>query len=72
MQIVPKSSAVVPGAVNAEPIAIMDNHLNMVKYTSLDDAGFNKVAGHLFLMAKQASAQENGNQTTEEGRGQSE
>lgn len=50
----------------------MDNHLNMVKYTSLDDAGFNKVAGHLILMAKHASAQASGLQTTEEGRGQSE
>lgn len=50
----------------------MDNHLNMVKYTSLDDDGFNKVAGHIFLMAKQASVRADGNQMTEERRGQSE
>ena len=50
----------------------MDNHLNMVKYASLDDAGFNKVAGHLFLMAKQANDLANGNQVTEGHRGQSE
>jgi len=32
--VVPKSSAVVPGQVDAEPIAIMDNHINMVKFSS--------------------------------------
>lgn len=53
--IVPKSSAVIPGAVDAEAIAIMDNHLNMVKYLSEDDSGFRKIAGHLTLMAEDAS-----------------
>jgi hypothetical protein len=53
--VVPKSSAVVPGAVDAEAIAIMDNHLNMVKFLSEDDSGFKKIAGHLMLMAEDAS-----------------
>lgn len=32
--VVPKSSAVVLGHVDAEPIAIMDHHINMVKFAS--------------------------------------
>jgi hypothetical protein len=56
LMIVPKSSAVVPGAVNTEAIAIMDNHTNMVKFASGADGGFRKVAGHLALMVEEAPA----------------
>lgn len=53
---VPQSSAVVPGAVDAEPIAILANHLDMVKYPAANDNGFEKVAGHLQLMIPEAVA----------------
>ncbi|KAH0535996.1 hypothetical protein FGG08_007113 [Glutinoglossum americanum] len=56
LMVVPKSSAVVPGAVDTEAIAIMDNHTNMVKFASGADGGFRKVAGHLMLMVEEAPA----------------
>ncbi|KAH0541264.1 hypothetical protein FGG08_004269 [Glutinoglossum americanum] len=49
--VVPKSSAVIPGAVDAEQIAIMADHINMAKYPSAEDSEFRKVSGHLLLMA---------------------
>src|SRR5436305_12214989 len=56
LMVVPKSSAVVPGAVDVEAIAIMENHTNMVKFASEADSGFRKVAGHLMLMVEEAPA----------------
>ena len=53
---VPQSSAVVPGAVDAEPIAILATHLDMVKYPAANDNGYEKVAGHLQLMIPDAGA----------------
>jgi hypothetical protein len=53
--VVPKSSAVVPGAVNAESIAIMANHHEMVKYPGEDDEAFRKVSGHIQLMVEEAN-----------------
>jgi hypothetical protein len=54
MIVVPKSSAVVPGAVDAEAIAIMADHKNMTKFASENDAGFRKISGHLMLMVEEA------------------
>ena len=54
--VVPKSSAVVPGQVDAEPIAIMADHNKMVKFTSAKSSEFNRVANHLKLMAESAPA----------------
>lgn len=56
LMVVPKSSAVVPSTVDAEAIAIMDNHINMVKFASGADGGFLKIAGHLMLMTAEAPA----------------
>lgn len=53
-QVVPRASAVVPGAADAESIAIPANHINMVKFPSNEDGGYEKVSGHLWLLAKQA------------------
>jgi hypothetical protein len=53
MIVVPKSSAVVPGQVNAEPIAIMDDHINMVKFARQSNE-FKKVASHLKLIVDEA------------------
>lgn len=50
----PQASAVVPGAADAEPVAIPADHLNMVKFASRKDGGYEKVSGHLQLLAKEA------------------
>jgi hypothetical protein len=63
--VVPKSSAVVPGQVNAEPIAIIDNHLNMVKFSSNKKNEFQRVAGHLKLMVDKAPIKVQENWLTE-------
>ena len=49
---VPRSSAVVPGAVDAEPIVIHADHINMTKFTSKEDSGYRTVSGHLQIMAE--------------------
>jgi hypothetical protein len=53
--VVPRASAVVPGAVNAEPIVIHADHINMVKYISKDDNGYKTISGHLQIMVQSAS-----------------
>lgn len=50
----PQASAVVPGAADAEPLAISADHLNMVKFASREDEGYEKVSGHLQLLAEDA------------------
>jgi hypothetical protein len=62
--VVPKASAVVPGQVDAEPIAIMDHHINMVKFMSQSNE-FKTVAGHLKLMVENAPAKVQQNWLTE-------
>lgn len=52
---VPKASAVVPGAANAEPIVIHADHINMVKFASKDDNDYKTVSGHLQIMVDSAS-----------------
>ncbi|SLM38641.1 P-loop containing nucleoside triphosphate hydrolase [Lasallia pustulata] len=54
IMIVPQASAVVPGATNAEPVAIPADHLNMVKFASRQNGGYEKVSGHLQLLAEEA------------------
>lgn len=50
----PQASAIVPGAADAEPIAIPANHLDMIKFASPEDEGYRKVSGHLQLLAEEA------------------
>jgi hypothetical protein len=52
---VPRASAVVPGAADAEPIVIHADHINMVKFASKDDGGYRTVSGHLRIMARSAT-----------------
>ncbi|KAF2827167.1 hypothetical protein CC86DRAFT_445243 [Ophiobolus disseminans] len=52
--IVPRASAVVPGAANSEPIAIHADHINMVKFGSKSDSGYQTVLGHLQLIVARA------------------
>jgi len=63
--VVPKASAVVPGQVDAEPIAIMDDHINMVKFSSQTE-GYKSVAYQLKLMVKKAPRKVRENWSTEQ------
>lgn len=53
-QVVPRASAVVPGAADAEPIVIHADHINMVKFISERDSGYKTVSGHLQVMTQSA------------------
>lgn len=55
-QAVPYASAVVPGESDAEPIAIHADHINMVKFTSKEDPGYEVISGQLRLMVRDAEA----------------
>ncbi|MCJ1467841.1 hypothetical protein MMC07_006466 [Pseudocyphellaria aurata] len=52
--VVPYASAIIPGIADAESIAIPADHINMVKFASREDGGYEKVAGHLILLADEA------------------
>lgn len=54
IQVVLQASAIVPGAADAESIAIPADHLNMVKFASREDAGYEKVSGHLQILVEEA------------------
>ena len=47
-------SAVVPGARDAESVALHKDHVGMAKFGREDDCDFKIVASHLFGMAKAA------------------
>ena len=49
------ASAVVPGAVNAEAIAIHADHVEIVKFASSEDTGYEKISGYLQLMIRESS-----------------
>jgi hypothetical protein len=51
VQVVPRASAVVLGAANAEPIVIHADHINMVKFVSKEDNEYRIVFGHLQIIA---------------------
>lgn len=51
-KIVPKWSAALPGAVNAEIIPIQKDHISMVKFTSAEDNDFTTIAGTIRRMMK--------------------
>ena len=50
----PRESAVVPGAANTETMAIHADHMNMVKFATKEDRGYETVSGHLRLMVRKA------------------
>ncbi|KAF2820887.1 hypothetical protein CC86DRAFT_411722 [Ophiobolus disseminans] len=52
--VVPKASAVVPGAADGEPIAIHADHIHMVKFGWKSDPGYRTVSGHLRVLARRA------------------
>jgi hypothetical protein len=51
---VPRASAVVPGAADAEPIIMHADHINMVKFHSGSDEGYKKVLDYIQIMAEDA------------------
>jgi hypothetical protein len=56
IQVVPKASAVVPGAADAEQIMIHANHREMVKFESKEDNDYEKVSDHLIIMVESADS----------------
>ena len=54
LQIVPKMSAVVPGAVDTVAIALHKHHIDLVKYSSEQDGAFETVSDQLGVMIESA------------------
>jgi hypothetical protein len=54
-QIVPKSSAIVPGALNAEAIGLYKNHMDIIRFSSVKDDDFNVVVSLLQSMGSDYS-----------------
>jgi len=54
LQLVSRSSAVVPGIVNAEAIAINKDHVGIAKFASSNDEDFQTICGHLNSMVSMA------------------
>ena len=66
-QIVPKSSAVVPGAADAEPIKISADHISMVKFHSEYDTGYKAIISRLKDWSIEAGTKINENWQAESG-----
>ena len=62
----PIASAVVQGVADAEPVAISANHLDMVKFASKADGGYEKVLEYLILMVEKANGTISSRWETEE------
>jgi hypothetical protein len=56
IQVVPKASAVVPGAADAEQIMIHADHKEMIKFESKEDNNYEKVSDHLIIMVESAGS----------------
>lgn len=56
IQVVPKASAVVPGAADAEQIMIHADHREMVRFESKEDNDYEKVSDHLIVMVEKAGS----------------
>jgi hypothetical protein len=53
--VVPRASAVVPGAADAEPIVLYADHINMVKSESKEDSRYKTVSGYMQIMVHDTS-----------------
>lgn len=51
----PQASAIIPGIADAEQIAIPANHLDIVKFASRENVGYEKVSGHLQMLVERAT-----------------
>ena len=56
IQVVPKASAVVPGAADAEQIIIYTDYKEIVKFKSKEDNNYKKVLDYLIIMVKSAGS----------------
>ncbi|KAF2679629.1 hypothetical protein K458DRAFT_115480 [Lentithecium fluviatile CBS 122367] len=56
IMVVPKASAVVPGAPDAEQIMIHADHKEMVKFKAKKDNDYEKVSDHLIIMVESAGS----------------
>uniref|UniRef100_A0A0B7KQ80 DUF676 domain-containing protein n=1 Tax=Bionectria ochroleuca TaxID=29856 RepID=A0A0B7KQ80_BIOOC len=54
IMVVPHASAVVPGHADAEQVVIHNDHINMVKFASKQDSGYEKISGYLQIMMMDA------------------
>lgn len=54
IQLVPSSSAVLPGTINAEPVGMHKDHTGLTKFSSEDDGDFEVIANHLLRMSRTA------------------
>ncbi|KAL9631682.1 MAG: hypothetical protein Q9164_005754 [Protoblastenia rupestris] len=54
VMVVPRASAVVPGAPDSEPIGVPGNHLTMVKFPERANEGYRKISGCLRIMVRDA------------------
>ncbi|RYP56688.1 hypothetical protein DL769_009878 [Monosporascus sp. CRB-8-3] len=61
-QVVPRHSAILPGCI---PIGIRSNHIDMTRFTGVDDPGFTAVCGELRRWIKQMDMTERGHGNTE-------
>lgn len=52
---VPQASAIIPGIADAEQIAIPADHLDIVKFGSRENVGYEKVSGHLQILTERAT-----------------
>ncbi len=51
----PQASAIVLDAADAESVVIPADHLNMIKFASRKNGGYEKVSRHLQLLTEEAS-----------------
>uniref|UniRef100_A0A8H7TR42 DUF676 domain-containing protein n=1 Tax=Bionectria ochroleuca TaxID=29856 RepID=A0A8H7TR42_BIOOC len=54
IMVVPRASAVVPGHADAESIVIHNDHINIVKFASKQDSGYEKISEYLQIMMMDA------------------
>jgi hypothetical protein len=68
LQVVPQASAIVPSVADAEAVAIMENHVNMAKFLSKNDDGYQKISDYLTIMLREAQDKINNRWEMEERR----
>jgi hypothetical protein len=66
MIVVLKISAIVPGQMDAKPIIIIDNYINIIKFVKKSNE-FKKIVNHLKLMVDKVPEKMQENWKTENG-----
>ena len=55
-QVVPRYSAVIPGAANSESIPLDADHTSLVKYATMNDGNFQRVIKRIQVLVRQSSS----------------